>query len=183
MAILQAANRRKILKILLNSHKDRRLATFAFTHLAMNLKGSVIDGVGEDRLPSELIVPTAEIRTDLDEFSLIERDALIYHGYTLMKSRVVKYCGTLPEESPEKQVETAPGSDDKLFYWPPRFVKLVDPAGGFHRRAIESREKLAGFSVWVDLSCSGTSSGFPRFSSASWPHLLLWVGHCPAFSC
>ena len=145
MAILQAANRRKILKILLNSHKGRRLATFAFTHLALNLKGSVIDGAGEERLPSELIVPTAEIRTDLDEFSVIERDALIYHGYTLMKNRVGKYCGALLEESAGKQIETAPGSDDKLFSWPPRFVKLVDPAGGFHRRATESREKLAGF--------------------------------------
>ena len=51
----------------------------------------------EDRLPSELIVPTAEIRTDLDEFSLIERDALIYHGYTLMKNRVKKYCYKLLE--------------------------------------------------------------------------------------
>ena len=80
MEILQAANRRKILKLLLSSYEDERLATFAFTHLALNLKGSVEDGVGEDRLPSELIVPTAEIRTDLDEFSLIERDALIYHG-------------------------------------------------------------------------------------------------------
>ena len=145
MAILQAANRRKILKILLKSHKDQSLATFAFTHLALNLKNSLENGVDEDRLPSELIVPTAEIRTDLDEFSLIERDALIYHGYTLMKNRVKKYCCKLLEESAGKQIESALSSHDKLFCWPPRFVKLVDSAGGFRRRATESREKLAGF--------------------------------------
>ena len=145
MAILQAANRRKILKILLQSHKDQNLAAFAFTHLALNLKGSVEDGVAEDRLPSELIVPTAEIRTDLDEFSLIERDALIYHGYTLMKNRVKKYCYKLLEESVGRQIESTPSSRDELFSWPPRFVKLVDSAGGFCRRATESREKLASF--------------------------------------
>ena len=145
MAILQAANRRKILKLLLNCHKSQSLAVFAFTHLALNLKGSVADGVNEDRLPSELIVPTAEIRTDLDEFSLIERDALIYHGYTLMKNRVKKYCGKLLEESAGKQSVSAPSSHDKIFCWPPRFVKLVDPVGGFHRRVTESREKLAKF--------------------------------------
>ena len=145
MAILQAANRRKILKILLQSHEDQNLAAFAFTHLALNLKSSVEDGVDEDRLPSELIVPTAEIRTDLDEFSLIERDALIYHGYTLMKNRVKKYCYKLLEESAGRQIESTPSSRDELFSWPPRFVKLVDSAGGFCRRATESREKLAGF--------------------------------------
>ena len=145
MAILQAANRRKILKILLQSHEDQSLAAFAFTHLALNLKSSVEDGVDEDRLPSELIVPTAEIRTDLDEFSLIERDALIYHGYTLMKNRVRKYCYTLLGELAGRQIESTPSSRDELFSWPPRFVKLVDSAGGFCRRATESREKLASF--------------------------------------
>ena len=145
MAILQAANRRKILKILLKSHKDQSIAAFAFTHLALNLKNSVENGVDEDRLPSELIVPTAEIRTDLDEFSLIERDALIYHGYTLMKNRVKKYWCKLLEESAGRQIESAPSSHDKLFCWPPRFVKLVDSAGGFSQRATESREKLAEF--------------------------------------
>ena len=148
MEVLQAANRRKILKILL-SHKlkepkkPKGIKTFAFTHLALNLKGE--DGVGEERLPSELIVPTAEIRTDLDEFSRIERDALIYHGYTLMKNRVEKYCGMLPEESAGRQSKSGPGTRDGLFCWPPRFVELVSRAGGFHRRASESREKLAAF--------------------------------------
>ena len=97
------------------------------------------------RLPSELIVPTAEIRTDLDEFSLIERDALIYHGYTLMKNRVKKYCCELLEKSAGRQIKSAPSSHDELFSWPPRFVKLVDSAGGFSRRATESRKKLAWF--------------------------------------
>ena len=163
MEILQAANRRKILKLLLSSYEDERLATFAFTHLALNLKGSVEDGVGEDRLPSELIVPTAEIRTDLDEFSLIERDALIYHGYTLMKNRVEKYCGKLPEESAGRQLESSPDSHDELFCWPPRFVELVNSAGGFRQRATESREKLAEF-LGVGRSLAFRDfRRFPRF--------------------
>ena len=163
MEILQAANRRKILKLLLSFYEDERLATFAFTHLALNLKGSVEDGVGEDRLPSELIVPTAEIRTDLDEFSLIERDALIYHGYTLMKNRVEKYCGKLPEESAGRQLESSPDSHDELFCWPPRVVELVNSAGGFRQRATESREKLAEF-LGVGRSLAFRDfRRFPRF--------------------
>ena len=45
---------------------------FAFTHLASNIKNGLDDGLSEDRLPSELIVPTAEIRTDFHEFSLVD---------------------------------------------------------------------------------------------------------------
>ena len=172
MAILQAANRRKILKILLKSREDQSLATFAFTHLALNLKGSVNDGVDEDRLPSELIVPTAEIRTDLDEFSLIERDALIYHGYTLMKNRVKKYCGKLLEESTGRQSGSVPSAHDELLCWPPRFVKLVDPAGGFHRRATESREKIAKF---LGVSRSLFFRDFQRFRWFFGGILLIFV--------
>ena len=180
MAVLQAANRRKILKILLESHEDQSLETFAFTHLALNLKGSVEDRVGDDRLPSELIVPTAEIRTDLDEFSLIERDALIYHGYTLMKNRVEKYCGELPEESTVGQLESPPNSHDDLFCWPPRFVELVNPAGGFRQRATESREKLAEF---LGVGQSLIFRDFQRFPGFFGIILAIFVALGLAFSC
>ena len=33
--------------------------------------------------------------------------------------------------------------------------------------------------MWADLSFSGTSSGFPGSSAASWPQSLLWVGLVP----
>ena len=34
----------------------------------------------------------ARIRTDLDQFSLVERDALMYHGYTLIDAQIRQYC-------------------------------------------------------------------------------------------
>ena len=122
MAILQASNRRKILKLLLDSHRSEHIAAFAFTHLALNIKGSVGAGSPQERLPSELIVPAAQIRTDLDEFSLIEREVLIYHGYTLMKNRVSTYCSGLPNAVSK--------IGNEIQSWPPRFVALVDPSGG-----------------------------------------------------
>ena len=144
MEILQASNRRKVLKLLLKSHRSKKITTFAFTHLAQNIKGSVHDGASMERLPSELIASTARIRTDLDEFSLIEREVLIYHGYTLMKNRVGKHCAEL--------VKTASGSKFKSNKrWPPRFVALVNPSGGKSRRAAESRKRLQAF---LDVSDS-----------------------------
>ena len=48
-------------------------------------------GVNE-RLPAEMIPGVARIRTDLDQFSLVERDALMYHGYTLIDAQIRQYC-------------------------------------------------------------------------------------------
>ena len=61
---------------------------FAYTHLFLNLKDR---GVNE-RLPAEMIPGVARIRTDLDQFSLVERDALMYHGYTLIDAQIRQYC-------------------------------------------------------------------------------------------
>ena len=138
MEILQAANRRKILKLLLESHRSGKITTFAFTHLAQNLKGSVHEDASVERLPSELIAATARIRTDLDEFSLVEREVLIYHGYTLMKNRVGKHCPELLKPASGSKTESNKE-------WPPRFVALVDPSGGNSRRAAESRKRLQKF--------------------------------------
>ena len=80
MEILQSENRRKTLTMLLAAKKSGHLSGFAFTHLAQNNKGKK----NVERLPTEFIVPAAEIRTDLDDFARLERDVLIYHGYTLM---------------------------------------------------------------------------------------------------
>ena len=148
MAILQASNRRKILKLLLE--KSRQGIDFAFTHLSLNLKSEA--GSPEERLPSELIVPTSQIRTDLDEFSLIEREVLIYHGYTLMKGRVSTCCpGLLPAAS------TVSKKSEK---WPPRFVALVDPSGNNSQRARESRKRLGAF---LDVSSSQFFRDVQRF--------------------
>ena len=147
MAILQASNRRKVLKMLLDSLSDGDIANFAFTHPALNLEGREHNGNPVvERLPSELIVPTARIRTDLDEFSLIEREVLIYHGYTLMKFRVEAHCRVLVETN--AQPNDGSNNNNK---WPPRFVKLVDSSGGNSRRAKQSRKRLQAF---LDVSGS-----------------------------
>lgn len=143
VGILQASNRRKVLKLLLDlgcdkkdSCCDQKIEAFAFTHLAENIKGSDCDGGPVERLPSELIVPTAQIRTDLDEFSCIERDVLIYHGYTLMKNRIEEYCKKLLEK------ENNPKYRTRNEEWPPSFVKLVDPSKSNSECARRSRIRL-----------------------------------------
>ena len=57
---------------------------FAFVHLFLNLKDRCLG----DRLPSEYIPALGRIRTDLDQFSYIEREALMYHGYTLIDAQL-----------------------------------------------------------------------------------------------
>ncbi len=180
MEILQAANRRKILKLLLEWHCPKKCPkkdkTFAFTHLAQNLKGKVSDGASVERLPSELITSTARIRTDLDEFSLIEREVLIYHGYTLMKYRVGEHCAELINTASESKIE----SNKK---WPPRFVALLDPSGGNSRRAAESRKRLQKFLNVSDSKWFRDVRRFPwsfggilsAFGALGWilSHLLL----------
>ena len=138
VAILQASNRRKVLKLLLDSCCDKKIEAFAFTHLAENCKGSDCKGGPVERLPSELIDPTAQIRTDLDEFSRIERDVLIYHGYTLMKNRIEKYCKNLLEKADNPKYGTNGG-------WPPLFVKLVDPSKSNSECARRSRKRLESY--------------------------------------
>ena len=64
---------------------------FAFVHLFLNLK----DRPNTPRVPSEYIPALGGIRTDLDQFSFIEREALMYHGYTLIDAQIKKYCGRL----------------------------------------------------------------------------------------
>ena len=64
---------------------------FAFVHLFLNLKGRK----NLPRVPSEYIPALGRIRTDLDQFSFIEREVLMYHGYTLIDAQIRKYCKIL----------------------------------------------------------------------------------------
>lgn len=98
--ILQHQVRNKLLDELDREYHDRRETgaplTFAFFHLYLNLKD---DPAISHRLSSEYIQPTARIRTDLDQFSYVEREALLYHGYTLADAMVRKWCpGLLPSQ-------------------------------------------------------------------------------------
>jgi NTE family protein len=147
-SILQAANRRKVLKLLLDSKKNGDLQGFAFTHLAMNVKAAdTAEGGSSQRLPSEFVGPTAELRTDLDEFSRLERDALIFHGYTLMRHQTNAYGKKLLEATPDtRPAPIAPNADEsQLFTWPPPFVSLCDPSSGNERRATQARRSIQRF--------------------------------------
>ena len=69
--------------------------SFAFMHLFLNLKDRGV----EDRVPSEFIPALARIRTDLDQFSRIERETLMYHGYTLIDAQLKRHCKQLWQSS------------------------------------------------------------------------------------
>ncbi|MBN2123541.1 MAG: patatin-like phospholipase family protein [Deltaproteobacteria bacterium] len=95
--IFQFQSRKKVLDRLVrwrNEERDRR--RFAFVHLHLNLKDR---SKVRCRVPSEYIPAIARIRTDLDQFSFVEREALMYHGYTLMDGQLKKYCPDLIEDS------------------------------------------------------------------------------------
>ena len=47
------------------------------------------------RVPSEYVPALGRIRTDLDQFSVIEREALMYHGYTLIDAQIQQHCEKL----------------------------------------------------------------------------------------
>ena len=68
---------------------------FAFVHLFLNLKDRRVNGGDVPRLPEEYIAGLGRIRTDLDQFSLIERESLMYHGYTLIDAQIQRHCQSL----------------------------------------------------------------------------------------
>jgi NTE family protein len=67
---------------------------FAFVHLYLNLKDRIDKQTLKEvhRVPSEYIEELGKIRTDLDQFSPIERECLMYHGYTLIDAQINEYC-------------------------------------------------------------------------------------------
>ena len=92
-SILQFQVRNKLLEILQQWATEKEERRFAFIHLFLDLKGRDVP-----RLPSEFIPGTARIRTDLDQFSLFEREVLMYHGYTLIDAQLRKYCPNILED-------------------------------------------------------------------------------------
>lgn len=95
MSILQFQVRNKLLELLMRWRELSGNREFAFIHLFMNLK----DRQDTPRVPSEFIPGIARIRTDLDQFSFIEREALMYHGYTLIDAQIAAYCPNLKTQS------------------------------------------------------------------------------------
>jgi hypothetical protein len=100
-SILQFQVRAKLLDRLVQWKVDagQLLRYFGFVHLFLNLKDRGIAA----RLPSEIIPAVARIRTDLDQFSLVEREALMYHGYTLIDAQINQYCEPLTQAYPQSR--------------------------------------------------------------------------------
>ena len=65
--------------------------SFAFFHLFLNLKDK---SNATQQVPSEYIPALGRIRTDLDQFSMIECEALMYHGYTLIDAQLRHHCSS-----------------------------------------------------------------------------------------
>ena len=92
VSIFQFQLRRKMLKILrLWKGSGSSGREFAFVHLLLNLK----ERPKTPRVPSEYIPALERIRTDLDQFSFIKREALMYHGYTLIDAQIRDHCPSL----------------------------------------------------------------------------------------
>ena len=90
VTIFQFQLRRKMLKLLRFWEKnDESNREFAFVHLFLDLEK---DGGDTPCVPSKYIPALGDIRTDLDQFSIIEWEALMYHGYTLIDAQIQKYC-------------------------------------------------------------------------------------------
>ena len=89
LSIFQFQIRRKMLKILQLWQGSVGGCEFAFVHLFMNLKDRLNP---TPRVPSEYIPALGRVRTDLDQFSFIEREALMYHGYTLIDAQIKEHC-------------------------------------------------------------------------------------------
>jgi predicted acylesterase/phospholipase RssA len=93
MSVLQFQVRQKVIDLLVDWKKTRTdpQKEFAFVQLFLNLK----DRPDVPRVPSEYISPLGRIRTDLDQFSPVEREALMYHGYTLIDAQIQRHCPIL----------------------------------------------------------------------------------------
>jgi predicted acylesterase/phospholipase RssA len=105
--ILMHQVRNKLLALLASVHEAGHIR-FAFVHLLLNLA----DGGIEKRVPSEFVEPLGRIRTDLDQFSYVEAEALMYHGYTLIDAMIKRWCdeksGGKPLPEHDVPLRTAP---------------------------------------------------------------------------
>jgi predicted acylesterase/phospholipase RssA len=88
--IFQFQIRNKLLDRLLSWGQDEKIhRRFAFIHLLVNLKNR--EGL-PPRVSTNILPALGRIRTDLDQFSPVECEALMYHGYTLIDAQLRQYC-------------------------------------------------------------------------------------------
>jgi predicted acylesterase/phospholipase RssA len=88
--IYQFQIRNKLLDRLLSWGEELTVSRrFAFIHLLVNLKNR--EGL-PPRVSTNILPALGRIRTDLDQFSPVECEALMYHGYTLIDAQLRQYC-------------------------------------------------------------------------------------------
>ena len=170
LSIFQFQIRRKMLKILrLWQSSDGR--EFAFVHLFLNLKDRINT---PPRVPSEFIPALGGIRTDLDQFSLIEREALMYHGYTLIDAQIQEHCERL-KKFIRNETDSVPQLVPPLF----RDGQHSDPAPEKYGSESKLRKRVK------NVLTAGSGSVFlsrsrRKYPKKSWlvfgPAILLWLG-------
>jgi predicted acylesterase/phospholipase RssA len=89
--ILQFQIRNKLLELLMawGDPRNGQNRRFVFVHLLINLKSRY---GAPQRVSTSILPALGRIRTDLDQFSPIECEALMYHGYTLIDAQLSEYC-------------------------------------------------------------------------------------------
>lgn len=155
----------QIRKKLLADLKAKRAAgsEVSFVHLYMNLKDLEAErNKAIPRISSSLIPGLARIRTDLDQFDLVERESLMYHGYTLIDADLRESCPRLLQDPKY--------SSNEPMRVPPLFAKTLSDA---ERGKI--RDDLEAGSQGVFLLRS--LSKYPKLMRPIYAFGgLLWIG-------
>ncbi len=161
--IFQFQIRNKLLKLLLDwGENDADHRRFAFVHLLINLKGR--EG-RPPRVSTSILPALGQIRTDLDQFSPIECEALMYHGYTLIDARLRQYCCNFlhrnsPNFDPQQKLNT-----------PPLFRKCVQ------EKILEKMQKNKKFRdpIRKDLEAGSQNIYMLRcLKKHSWPTIFIF---------
>ena len=172
LSIFQFQIRRKMLKILgLWKEGGVNVREFAFVHLFLNLK----DRLHAPRVPSEYIPALGGIRTDLDQFSFIEREALMYHGYTLIDAQISVHCKTLMPLILKKAGDVPELEKPPLFRDQQNSDESAEPGGSETKLRKRVKDVLTVGSRSVFLSRSRRK--YPKKSLLVFlPALLLLLG-------
>jgi predicted acylesterase/phospholipase RssA len=131
------------------------LGRFAFIHLFLNLKDRPNS---PPRVSAEFIASIGRIRTDLDQFSHIEVEALMYHGYTLIDSQIKEYCDDV-------RAEMMTGQPEEGMRIPPLFRENVQK-NTTARREIRNDLEAGSQNLYL-LRCA------KKYPCVVWPVLAL----------
>lgn len=172
---------------------NARKREFAFVHLLLNLKDRDKASPGEEgeqtgtdgsvngdhvpRVPTEYIAPLSEIRTDLDQFNPIERECLMYHGYTLIDAQIRKHCRGLRQwvESRSDSGGWRVSRRPPLFRDRPEDHEEAEPCAGegYRRRRVQKVLRLGRIPFFLVRSVRRHGSG--RWASCAATMLPLAV--------